>query len=222
MSSDTSRRGLERLPVEILHGILSRLSDIQSLAATVLTGPYLYYAFLDAQSWITEEVLLRQIPTELLHDALAGEVSSHRDIWAREQAKDFLAKYLARDQQPFHSYLQWTLSQTLSLARFYRIVEFFTASLVSSILTQRPSAWPVSPSEKSRIDRNFYRFQIYCNVFRNKDNIPIRPSDAQRKVYFAHFAPWENEQLACIQDYLHGVMTPGSYFNCSLTLIIIK
>lgn len=176
------------------------------------TGPYFYQAFLYTQPWITENVLLRQIPTELLHDALAAEVSSHRDIWTREQAEGFLAKYLARDQQPFHGSLRWTLSQTLSLARFYRLVEFFTASLVSSILAQRPSARPLSPPEKSRIDRNFYRFHIYCNVFRNKDNIPIRPSDAQRKVYFAHFAPWENEQLACIQDYLHGVMTPGSYF----------
>ena len=101
MISDTSRRGLEQLPVEIVHGILSRLPDSQSPAAAVLTGPYFYQAFLDTQSWITKDVLLRQIPTELLHDALAAEASSHRDIWTREQADDFLAKCLALDQQPF-------------------------------------------------------------------------------------------------------------------------
>lgn len=101
MSSRMPKRRLEQLPVEIIHDILARLPDIQSLAAAVLTGPNLYQAFLHAPSRITKEVLLRQIPTELLHDALAAEVSSHRDIWTHEQADDFLAKYLACDQQPF-------------------------------------------------------------------------------------------------------------------------
>lgn len=221
MSSDTSRRGFKQLPVEIVHDILSSLPDILSLAAAVLTGPYLYQAFLDAQSWITKDVLLRQIPTELLHDALTAEVSSHQDIWTREQAEDFLAKYLACDQQPFHGSLQWKLAQVLSLARFYRIVELLTASLVSSILTERPPAWPLSSSEMLRIC-NVYRFQIYCNVFRNKDNLLIQPYDDQREVYFGLFSAWENEQLACIQDYLHGVMTPGSYYAFALVLVIIN
>lgn len=109
MILDPSRRGLEQLPVEIAYDILSRLPDIQSLAVAVLKGQYLYHAFLDADSWITKDVLLRPIPTELLHDALAAEVSSHQVIWTREQAEDFLAKYLTRDQQPFHSSLQCLL-----------------------------------------------------------------------------------------------------------------
>lgn len=32
--------------------------------------------------------------------------------------------------------------------------------------------------------------------------IPIDTGHDQREAYVAHFAPWENEQLACIQDYL--------------------
>lgn len=42
--------------------------------------------------------------------------------------------------------------------------------------------------------------------------IPIDADDDQREAYFAYFAPWENEQLACIHDYLLEVITPGLYF----------
>lgn len=77
--------------------------DVQFLAAAVLGGSRFYHAFLDAQIRVTEEVLTRQIPTELHHDALATETSSRQGIWTRKQAEDFLGDYFARDRQPFHS-----------------------------------------------------------------------------------------------------------------------
>lgn len=200
---------LEQLPIELLQDILAGVPDIQSLGALVLTGPLFYRAFLDAQAQIVKEVLQRQIPTELMHDALAAEFSK-QDVWTREQAIDFLEQYFAREKKSFHSSFQWTLSEALPLARLHSLVELFTSSLVSSILAQKHSAQPLSKTEKFRLNCNFYRFEIYCNLFRNKDKNPIYADDDQREEYFAHFAPWENEQLACIHDYLLLLITPGS------------
>lgn len=42
--------------------------------------------------------------------------------------------------------------------------------------------------------------------------IPIDADHDQREAYLAHFAPWENEQLACIHDYLLEIIAPGLSF----------
>ena len=221
MSAEKSIGKLEQLPTELLQDILAWIPDIQSLAAAVLTGPKFYCAFLDAQTQIVKGVLQRQIPTELMHDALAAEASSGQDTWTREQAIEFLKQYFAREKQPFHYSLQWTLSQALPLAQLYSIIEFFVGSLVSPILARQSSSRPLSKTEKCRISCNFYRFQIYCNLFKNEKEIPIYADHDQQHEYFAHFAPWENEQLACIHDYLLLVITPGSNTFFSLTDVVI-
>lgn len=65
--------------------------------------------FLHAQSQITKGVPLRQVSMELLHDILAADVSSDQDTWTGQQVEDSFATYLAREQQPSHYSLQWTL-----------------------------------------------------------------------------------------------------------------
>jgi len=184
MNSGGSNGKLEKLPTELIQECLATLPDVQSLVAAVLTESRLYNAFLSAEDKITKEVLLRQIPTELLHDALATEASSRQDTWTREQAGNFLSKYFSRDQQPFHHSLQWSLSQALPLAQLYSLIGLFTASLTSPILEQKASR-PLSETERSRIGCNFYRFQIYYNLFPNKDELPIRADHDQREKYFA-------------------------------------
>lgn len=79
--------------------------DIESLEAVVFTGPRLHSAFTATEARITKEALLRQIPPDLLQDALAAEVSSRKDRqWTEKEAKDFLVQYFARDQHPFDSW----------------------------------------------------------------------------------------------------------------------
>lgn len=221
-NSGEPKARLDRLPVELVQEILAALPDVESLVSAVLTGPCLYLSFLGAECYITKEVLLRQIDPDLLHDAVA-ELSSRRTPWTEQETGDFLAQYFARDKRPFHSLLKWKLSQALPLIRLHHVIDFFLNDLTSPILAGNPmskkpvkpcSTLPLSCSEKNRITLNFYRFQIYCNLFRgrwgNKNPIdpPIHSID-QKEKYFQHFAPWENEQLCCIHDYLLRIITPG-------------
>lgn len=77
---------------------------------------------------------------------------------------------------------------------------------------------PLSTNEVTRIERSLYRFEIYCNLFRDSAQFTFAPGPEQREAYFSKFSPWENEQLACVQDYLSGAIREGKALtenNCS-------
>lgn len=199
---------LENLPLELIQGILAEIPDIQSLVCAVLTGPRLYLAFKLIETQITEKILLQQIHPELLHDALAADVSSRKEgPWTEDQALDFIAQYVARDQWPFHSSLRWKHSQALRLARLYDHVNFFLVDLTSKVLTGKQD---LSRNERNRISRNLYRFQTYCHLFGDRNSPPFDSDVSQQRKYFARFAPWEN-------DYLFEILDSGMIYS-SFTL----
>jgi hypothetical protein len=127
---------LERLSTELIQAILSELSDIQSLESAVLTGPCLYAAFKGADSQIVESVLSQQFDADLLHDALAVEVSMQKSTWQESDVNDFLDSYLCRNKQPFHYVLDYTLSQAFRLARLLAIIDRFTRDLTARYLLE--------------------------------------------------------------------------------------
>ncbi|KAJ5578184.1 uncharacterized protein N7459_007148 [Penicillium hispanicum] len=218
------KRRLETLPTELIQLILSAIPNIESLEAAVLTGPRLHYAFKAFETRIVKPILSHEIAAELLHDALAVEISSQKQAWSTEELKEFLAKYCARDQQPFHVLLSGKLTQARSLIRLHNAVKFHRDRLASEVLSSNPVSAasavspvrPLSKAEETRIDCSLYRFQIYCNLFRDWKKIPDSFHFDQAEVFFSLFAPWENEQLACIHDYLLRIVKPvleGFYLN---------
>ncbi|KAJ0415330.1 hypothetical protein BJY00DRAFT_293721 [Aspergillus carlsbadensis] len=212
---------LERLSTELIQAILSELSDIQSLESAVLTGPWLYAAFKGAEAQVVKSVLSQQFDADLLHDALSAEVAIPRSAWQESDVTEFLDCYLfRRNEQPFHSVLDYTLSQALRLARLLAIIDRFTRHLTGPVLARnRPlddrhaepphPALPLSQSERTRFVRTFYRFQIYCSLFGDPIKCPYQEGPERSAVYFEHFSAWENEQMACIHDYLLRVMAPA-------------
>lgn len=77
-------------------------------------------------------------------------------------------------------------------------VEHFAAGFVAEILNQHsafacieaPQACPLSRNEITRIQRTFYRFEVYCNLFRDLELSKVRE---QRDLFFFKFSHWENE-----------------------------
>jgi hypothetical protein len=180
MDQESSKSMLEQLPTELVQAILSALPDIVSLKSAALTGPHLYHAFLGAEQNIISQVLLRQFNPALLHDALAAEESSRPLSWSKQQTLDFLLRYFDHDKRPLYSSLRWKLSEALLLAKLYDHVHFFASDLGAKFLARNPISgdWdpvprPASSSEMDRIKRTFYRFEIYCNLFRDSRNLPL-------------------------------------------------
>ena len=80
-------------------------------------------------------------------------------------------------------------------------------------LTKRPvtlSRSIATRQEICRIERALYRFEIYCNIFRESPKAQYSSVyGEQKRLFFSNFAPWENEQLGCIHDFLARVVSPG-------------
>ncbi|KAJ5714845.1 zinc finger domain protein [Penicillium malachiteum] len=57
------------------------------------------------------------------------------------------------------------------------------------------------------MERSFYTFEVYCSLF-GQSETPL-PLDDELETFFKRFAPWENEQLACVHDFLVDELEPA-------------
>jgi len=127
--------------------------------------------------------------------------------------------HLRTDQAP----CPWTISKALSISEFHRHVHFFAADFASSALATTPQA-QATPKELCRIQRTLYRFELYCNSVgrSNACEFEYFSEEEQRGYFFARFPPWENEQLACVHDYLFEQLSLRMYsclFFCGFPML---
>ena len=194
------------LPAEIKQLIFQLLEDIPSLYALISTCSTLCYSFYDSESSILAGFLQRRIPPSLMHTALATLKSSESLPWSKQTAEDLAMLYTKTDKSSLLPKLN--LRNALLLSEMNDHVQFFASRFASEALSYHPvtclpelNPTPVSPNELCRIERTLYRFQFYCNLMalRRKRCFGRRgPS-----IFVSNgFAPWENEQLACILYFL--------------------
>lgn len=197
---------LPGLPVEIKEAIFSSLPDIASLIALISTCSCFYYSFLDRESSILTKVLLNQVTPSVMPNAVATFESSEMTPWTKETAENLLM--LSTTGEEFSGLRRWTLRNALVLSKMHEHVQFFAHRLTVDALLLHPVTGlpdadqaPVSPSEFRRIQRALYRFEFCCNLyaFRKKCN---GGCSEKFSIHFRKFAPWENEQLACVYDHL--------------------
>ena len=219
---------LESLPVEILQEILSQLDDVLSLRSAVLTGPCLYHIHKDADESITTQVLLQHLNLDLICEAIAAqEAASHgKSPWS----KPYTLEFLERHYTPLHPFphprtSRWKLSEAIPMARLYNHIHHFAQGMISKALAKHPvshapepTPTPPSSIEINRFERNLYRFETYRHIFGDPRTLPLKTREEQNAVcreqnalYWNRFSPWENEQLACVYDYLMGAVQPGNY-----------
>lgn len=198
------------LPTDILLVLFRALSDIPSLRALSLTNSGLHEIFIKHASSISFAVLSNEIPATILPEAIAAWSSSNIKPWSRSRVQRFLQDYHAnREAQMSQS---WTLFKALKVSKLHQRSRFFASEFSASVLSTNPVSgsptpnFPPSSREADRIERTFHRFELYCNLFRKQSPTQEgtqRFSDTeQQDIYFKHYAAWENEQLACVHDYL--------------------
>ncbi|KAK2759397.1 hypothetical protein FQN54_002875 [Arachnomyces sp. PD_36] len=215
-ASPSSR--LERLPLEIAQAVLASLDDTISLLHAALTGPFLFNVLRSAEESITTQVLVNQLSPTLIHDALIVQESApyRKGDRSHDQVIELIGRYVEgmRTSVTPSSSMRWTLSKALPLAEFHGKIELLSSRLVSEALSsnpasRRPDPSPVPPSkgEIHRIQRAIYRLEIYCNIFWDRSSFTFEECNRQNLAFFACFSPWENEQIACIRDYIFKILT---------------
>lgn len=217
--SSNAKSPFETLPLEAKQAVMRALPDVESLKWLVLSCSSLYHAFRDAESWITTRVLLNEVDLDVLPETVVVLESTRNRSWTRQGIIDFTSQHLTRRMPPPKS---WTLADALSISKLHSHVHYFATDFACKCLgiqAQERGVQQSSPSqlEIARFERTLYRFEMYCNLFGDFRN-PILSVNEQREILFSRFSPCENEQLACIHDYLYGKVSPGKFENtyCNL------
>ena len=173
------------------------------------------------------------------------ESSRLKPCWSKKAVEDFLQRQkviITTDQSTLRR--PWTLSQGIYVDKLYQHIQYFAADLASSALSEMfplssginngPTIPPPSASEIRRMERTFFRFELYCNLFRNYrvDRRKRFTAEEQMEVFLNQFPPWEVEQLACVRDYLLRYIADGmpsflpppapDHWICLLLLTYIK
>ncbi|KAJ5097279.1 hypothetical protein N7456_008000 [Penicillium angulare] len=216
---------LETLPTELLQEILFWVDDLESLESAALTGISLYLAFMGKETQYVGPALEKLIDPGLRHEVIFTHKSQdfsgkYRDA-SYQEANEFITEYFMCKGQPLR--FNFTLSEAKSVLETHQLVEYFTQFFSETVLVSLPSeeydgvnirkpiaplARPLSNSERLRINRSFYRFQIYCGIFEEWGDLENYLGYQQVNDYFKYFAPWENEQLSVIYDFLYRVIKP--------------
>jgi hypothetical protein len=192
---------MENLPVELVQQILTHL-DLESLKDAALSCRVLLSAFKGAEDLITGEILLSQIDQDVLPEAILVNASWHLRGLQCSKPSQFARKNL-QSRKPAPS--KWTLAQALPLARFHKYVSHFASIMALEALGKQhgllgPGEQSALPCEMQRFERALYRFQLYCNIV-GKSMFWV-DEDLLKDRFFGYFAAWENEQLACVHDFL--------------------
>ncbi|KAI9877686.1 MAG: hypothetical protein M1830_003128 [Pleopsidium flavum] len=207
---------LEGLQIELKSAILHFSADCDSLKALVHAIPSFYHVYTGVRQSVLSTVALREIHPDVIPDALAVHRFAKMDRQGPDQVKDFLAKYKT-DRHPKHVTLL-SIPLSIELLAFHkRYIEFFTEDFTFSILLILPisrksemSHAPPSSTEIRRIHRSFYRFELYCLLFKRREiqhgvvhDRERLGSQAQSDMFLSLFPPWEVEEICCVHDYLY-------------------
>jgi len=202
---------MDEFPVELKLEIFFALRDVPSLVALTETSSSFYRIFTNSQALIVTTVLSNEIHPAVIPHAIAVWEASCIKPWSKTGVERFLERHP-------ESYLQQprsiqTLSEASTISKLHSHVQFFTEDFCASILSvhpitkvPEPTYIPPSTKELCRIQTAFYIFELFCTLFRiqretQKDEHRFS-SREQQELFLEKFKRWENEQLACVYNYL--------------------
>ncbi|TGJ80711.1 hypothetical protein E0Z10_g8051 [Xylaria hypoxylon] len=208
---------IKGLPVELLRMILEFLPDASSLYTAVLSCSLFHSILWGAEEAITAQVVLNQMGAGVLPEAMMAFESAplrphNTDPKSRQAISDYIVQNIQQRPNPPRL---CSLRRALYLSRLHFCVDALAKEFAATALAKHPLSRYSLPStcqEISRIERALYRFEIYCNLFRESEKrfagseSPL--NDERKSLFFANFAPCENEQLGCVLDFLVRTVSP--------------
>ena len=201
---------LEKLPLELLQLILEHIS-INNIRSAISSCQAMWYAYKAARGLILSATL---IPAETLPDALAV-AHLHRRL-VTQDIKTSVERYFDRAQyEKMVAEHRYSLSEAELAGDFQHTAYLLALDFVRDTLVRHPLNGPkleesTRPSslELIRICRALLRFEVSCLLF-GRNSMPAEKGDWARQQFITRYAPWENEQLVCVQGYLFRAISPG-------------
>jgi len=221
ITSTPSSASIDGLPAELKKLILQSSPDIISMKMLARLSPSYSTIYLNERKAILPEVLLRDIGTDVLPDALAVhkafQIGFDGSVGRKDGVKLFLSEYKAERSSLSQAMYDSLDTQTLeSLSHLQSVVAKIASDFCKTTLSTHPVTGEMiqpheglSRNEKRRIYRALYRFEMFIALFTvpRGAEVPLGCDyyfDAINQSFlFLHiFQIWEVEELACVRDYL--------------------
>lgn len=198
----------QALPPELLTEVLASLPEVSSLVSAALTCRTLYQLATDEHLNIPRRVISNEIAPLVILEAFTAVDARHRDGWLLSwlpHKRPVTCEDLLQGTASFPQY--WSLTTCVHMSRLHSKIQDLSNQFAQSALDGLRGApkgitnGPLSNLERCRIETAFYRVETYSALYE------IQPVHYhwQRNLtsnYFRRYATWENEQFACIWNWL--------------------
>lgn len=199
---------LYSLPPELVQEIMSQVSDLATLRSAVSSCRYLRSSFLGVENLIIKNVLKRFLGSERIHDAVTIE-----NLRLTSDISASLSEYL--DPKRCLDLPKWSLPELHHVEQLHLSVQYFSQDLVAKMksdddLQKQGFTLQSEPTtaEFSRIERSLYQLEALFRYLKGKiGNSEMMESSVAH--FLSNFAPWENEQLACVYEHLKRALSQG-------------
>lgn len=206
---------LDGLATELKVAILKNVPDISTLCALVHSSPLYHGAYRSKRYSILYAVLFKHMPSLIAVESLAVLEMSHipwENRWIRERhVHQFITRYKLQQHQQSTQFPLESLhiEKIAAMANLQLVIEGMTAKFCDSRCAINPVTCEAeltysrpSPLETIRIQRAFYRYELFCTMFPiNNSTHSDDPMDISH-LFLSIYEPWENEEIACIHDFL--------------------
>lgn len=204
---------MDGLPPELKFAVLCASPDIPTLLCLIHASSEMYRTFISAQPLVLRHILQKEIPLDVQPEAEAVYISSTspQDLSRFFRFFGSESKILCFEQ----SGPPITIFTAIRLSKMHSYVASFTTHFCTSILSRNPISGlpdidhcPPSENEIHRIQRTFYRLELYCNICRREkdlDNYELEMYSPSGHLpqFLLSMPPWELEHLACVRDYCY-------------------
>lgn len=204
---------LECLPAELRCQILSSFSNLDDLKSTAHASPVLYQQYRADRKIILDSVLRQTLGDKVFVDAYAVQKSlpleGPAELPVNLGVQFFMMEYQKHYSGPSLISSECTVEDLIGMAAFYTsTIKPLLVSIPAMLLrnlNRSLQLGSLSSTERTRITRALYRFQMWCNLYGTSDiaaarDWPLDPFD-MLMYFFEIFHPWEIEEISCIHTF---------------------
>ncbi|SPO01735.1 uncharacterized protein DNG_04408 [Cephalotrichum gorgonifer] len=211
---------LHHLAPELLTIILRALDSPGDLYALIVASPLCLRLFTSSRAKVLSSVLQNAIQPGSLHHAAAichvpppadlqNKRVLHIDMGIPSSAlRFFLDQYFSENPLQFPT----DIAAITKLCRLQTLVSRFVdeyalraARLLGTSQDPLQQFPPLSRSERTRLERAFFRFELFSQIFIRETGDysidSIFDNRDQLRLFLHRLEPWEVEEMSCIHDY---------------------
>ena len=208
---------ITQLPCEIVVSILRELDNLSSLLSSLLSCRYVYESFKESRRLIAD-IVERQITPALVPYAVATDEAERLKPHTGTTICKMVETLHKRPTDLANRLPTMTIPMLVALGRKHDLIHSLVAEFSGAAWARLTNddkftasgTLSLSPAEYTRFCRAFYRFELFFNLFRRPDSRgPQNLDENTSEWFFSKHTPWENEQIAAINDFTELKLSKG-------------